>query len=300
MPGGSEDQSSEETCNQRDDDCDGETDEDAPLVLEPEDGDKASDGVDNNCNGLVDEKGGVMVPAHRSPGVWIDAYEMTVYENQDCTGTRYGENSDDYPEGFAPDSTNHTVRLYACSVPGVVPSGNLTYYRALMACVNQGKRLCSKYEYLLACSVDNGFFPYNGQAFQWGYCNDPVLTNPQRTEFSPVPAGSMEGCTARGYTFDMSGNLAEWISPTCGFAISDCPAGHEQYGIVLGWSYSNYFCYDGDEEKCNFYQFNFESVPNTPSANASRCSVPWYFHYNIYPRDTLRADFGGRCCMDGP
>ena len=33
MPGGSEDQSSEETCNQRDDDCDGETDEDAPLVL---------------------------------------------------------------------------------------------------------------------------------------------------------------------------------------------------------------------------------------------------------------------------
>ncbi len=298
MPGGSQDQSSEEICDQLDNDCDGETDEDAPLLLVAEDGDEAGDGLDNNCNGLIDEKGGVMVPAFKSPGVWIDAYEMTVYENSDCSGTRYGESSDDYPEGFYPDSTNHTVSLYSCSVPGIIPSGYLTYYRALMACRNQGKRLCSKYEYLLACSVENGFYPYNGQSFQWGYCNDPVMTYPQRTVFSPVPTGSMEGCSARGYTFDMSGNLAEWIAPLCHPAISNCPAGHENYGIVLGWSYSNLLCFHGDN--CQPNVFDFENSNAAPIPSASRCSVPPNFHYSIYPRDTLRADFGGRCCVDGP
>ena len=89
----------ESACDQLDDDCDGLTDEDAPFLLLPEIGPLAIDGIDNNCNGLVDEIGGVSTPQVRPDGstIWIDTYESTLYENPDCTGTRYGANVEDYP-----------------------------------------------------------------------------------------------------------------------------------------------------------------------------------------------------------
>ncbi len=37
--------------------------------------------------GCVESNGGVMVPMPGHP-IWIDAYEMTVYENADCSGQR--------------------------------------------------------------------------------------------------------------------------------------------------------------------------------------------------------------------
>ena len=283
MPGGSEDQSSEETCNQRDDDCDGETDEDAPFLLEAEDGDKSSDGIDNNCNGLVDEKGGVMVPVHQVDGAWIDAYETTVFEHQDCSGNRYGESPDDYPVGFPADGQNVTVTLYACSLPGIVPSGYMSRFRAQLACASQGKRLCTDEEYVNSCSSSVSLFPYDSIIFDPGTCNDC-----KGGVGHVVPTGSYGGCTARGDTFDMSGNLAEWIA-------KDGP--DPGIGFVGGWSYSRYTCYYNesfDKQECSNLDFGADDADDIIKRLYS-CPIQ-NEHYLMFYFDEAREDFGGRCC----
>jgi len=116
------------TCDGRDNDCDGEVDEGLPENDSCEVGPLARDGIDNNCDGLVDEPGGCLRPI---PGleVWIDRFEASVFLNSDCTGTRYGELEDDYPASFPAQSF-----LYACSLPGVWPSGYVTWEKARKAC----------------------------------------------------------------------------------------------------------------------------------------------------------------------
>ncbi|MFH1922497.1 MAG: MopE-related protein, partial [Planctomycetota bacterium] len=89
-----------EACDGADNDCDGQTDEDAVPVLTAEAGPLAIDGIDNNCNGLVDEPGGVLIPLPHAPGVWMTAYEIGVYENPDCLGQLFGLVADDYPIGW--------------------------------------------------------------------------------------------------------------------------------------------------------------------------------------------------------
>ncbi len=191
-------------CDGLDNDCDGETDEDA-LVLEPEDGPLAGDGLDNNCNGLVDEPGGVLVPLPGYPGTWVSAYEVTVFDGPDCTGNRYGEVDDDYPLEWPADGAA-SVDLYACSLPGIVPSGHLSWHRAQRACRAQGMRLCSKLEWGAACTGGQArAFPY-GPRFTPTACNDM-----QAGAGQVEPTGTRPGCTAGTGTWDMSGNLEEWV-----------------------------------------------------------------------------------------
>ncbi len=288
MPGGSQDQSSEEICDRLDNDCDGETDEDA-IVLEPESGAEADDGIDNNCNGLVDEKGGVMVPVNGIDGVWIDAYEMTVFDSPDCDGTgiRYGENSNDYPDGFPADGTTPTVTLYACSLPGIIPSGYMSRSRVQFACLAQGKRLCSGIEFKNACQFGDAVFPYDSYIIVPGVCNDPI-----GGAGHVVPTGTYADCSADGSTFDMSGNLAEWVSD-----VHDDHENHPDVGYVAGWSYSAEIC-DNFGKQCDPYDPDSEDSMDSLK-EALSCPVSNY-NSEEFPFDKVRRDFGGRCCMDGP
>ncbi len=284
MPGASQDQSSEEICDQHDNDCDGETDEDAPFILVAEEDNEAGDGIDNNCNGLVDEKGGVMVPVKNVEGVWIDSYETTVHENQDCSGIRYGENSDDYPAGFPADGQNVTKTLYACSLPGVIPSGYMSRYRAQLACAAQGKRLCTEEEYVNSCSNSVSLFPYDSIIFNPGSCNDP-----DGGAAHAQPAGSYPECSANG-TFDMSGNLAEWIAKN---------SEYDGVGFVGGWSYSDYVCDKQSEDPAVCIHLHKDD-PDYEDVLKRLLSCPIQNEGLLkYPIETARQDFGGRCCMDG-
>ncbi len=191
------------TCNCVDNDCDGETDEDAVMIMEPEQGPELTDGLDNNCNGVVDEPGGLMVAI--SDTVAIDLFESTIFENKDCTGTRYGESSDDYPSGF-PASGQPSAHLYACSIKGVLPSSYLSWYRAKWACEFQGKRLCTIAEYKDACMGPSlNRYPY-GAVFVSGICNDAWIDGATKSK-----TGQFSGCESEYGAFDMSGNLAEWV-----------------------------------------------------------------------------------------
>ncbi len=273
----------DDTCDGRDSDCDGEVDEDGEMLYEPESGAQAGDGLDNNCNGLVDEPGGVMVPIPGHP-IWIDAYEMTVFENADCSGVRYGAAGADYPAGWPAADEPAEVELYACSLAGRVPSGHLSWYQARRACQAQGKRLCSSSEYGSACNAGRStWYPY-GQDFVPGACNDALAGSGQ-----PEATGDRQGCTAGNGTFDMSGNLAEWLR--------DWDEARPGTAHVGGWGYACLFCEAG-----------LQCIPCRPGDEDEReimlnlidCHLQQQHPYESFPRDGQRAFIGARCCLGEP
>jgi hypothetical protein len=272
-------------CDGRDEDCDGETDEDA-LLLVPESGAQAADGIDNNCNGLIDEPGGVMVPIPGRPGVWVDAYESTVFERVDCTGARFGEWTDDYPAGW-PAVGDATVALFACSLPGLVPSGHLSWFRAERACRAQGKRMCTPTEWAMACTHEPTLrpFPY-GDLFVRGLCNDP-LSGPGEVR----PAGYHPACTSGTRTFDMSGNLAEWTNMPV-----QVPGSPDQ-AMVGGFHYLAEICDYGDS--CRSSALTEGSTAYHNVILGLNC-VPSDRYFETFPLGMLKPYLGGRCCLDGP
>ncbi len=273
------------TCDGLDEDCDGQIDEDATYLLEPELDALAHDGLDNNCNGLVDEPGGVMVPVPNVAGTWIDVYESAVYENPDCTGNLYGQAGDDYPAAW-PAVGDAQVELYACSLAGVVPGGYMSWYRADRACRAQGKRLCSRVEWQRSCNGGQStVYPY-GMIFVPGVCNDPF-----GGQGEPQAAGSRPACTAeeRAYTYDMSGNLAEWVLEQD----PDDPG----YNSVGGYGYACTICrsHGVDCRACNpgdpDDEQNIKDLLICDIRDSSRSE---------FPPEMILPFFGARCCLDGP
>ncbi len=272
------------SCDQQDNDCDGDTDEDAQPVLQPESGDQSTDGVDNNCNGLVDEKGGVMVPHPNLENVWIDSYETVVSSNEDCAGPFYGQSADDYPQEWTPGQDGGGVTLYSCSLPGVIPSGWLSWYRAKRACEAQGKRLCASEEWSISCNhASSAMYPY-GPQFIDGLCNDAwhsALTGVERVQ----PTGSLDGCTAAGQVFDASGNLAEWLNVwNLDFPTKAVFGG---YGFRCELCNQNGDCLDCDSESMpNYYDIT----------KVLRCKVYDGRYESCADTDEVREYFGVRCC----
>jgi len=272
----------ERACDGLDNDCDGQTDE-GLLPTEPELGDQATDGLDNNCNGLVDEPGGLMVEIDGLAGgrVWIDVYEATIFDNPDCTGDRYGAAGDDYPAGW-PMSGAKQIDLYACSLPGLIPSGYLSRVRATRACQAQGKRLCTRGEWVLACAVEGSKFPWGGVVLPPGTCND-ALSGPNE----PVEAAQYNQCTGIDNTYDMVGNLAEWVS--------DSHPVDPEMGLLGGGSYALEICH---------YSVCHPADPGDPFEvgqlhDLNNC-IPGDQDIDGYPPDQGLPEIGTRCCLNGP
>jgi len=265
------------SCDQTDNDCDGLTDEDATPIPEPELQHESNDGIDNNCNGVVDEPGGIMIAVDDSFA--IDVYEVSLYANEDCTGTQYGLGADDYPAGFPVDG-QRSVTVYACSMPSQLPSGYLSWYRARWACQAQGKRLCSASEWMQACQgPDRTAYPY-GQYMAAAACNigwnEPA---------DLAPTGYHPQCTNGGGTFDMSGNLFEWVYDEGRFGPDTALAG--------GGSHACQLCDAGLGCRPCDRQFDVEEVERMVNCEPDlRVSYESFYRYLAY------AWLGTRCCLD--
>jgi sulfatase modifying factor 1 len=144
-----------------------------------------------------------------------------------------------------PAQTRGSFEPMAISRPGLVPQGYLSYYLARRACHNAGKRLCSEEEWTTACrGAGRTRFPYGNQ-YQPLRCNvyrqlhpayvlhgdssfghtDPRLNLVVENGSDPLLrlTGGTPGCASRwgeDAIYDLVGNLDEWISRACSWAVS--------------------------------------------------------------------------------
>lgn len=155
-------------------------------------------GVDDNCDGLVDN------------GLDVSAFEMQLVP---------GSNPAVYVDRFEaarPDATPMSAGILetvACSKAGVLPWTGGSYGEAEAACAARGAgfRLCSAAELEAACrgSMDT-LYPY-GAAYDGMICNG--VDNPAAAAMAPVATGSLAMCVVGDPgAFDLSGNVAEWTS----------------------------------------------------------------------------------------
>src|SRR4029453_15087663 len=108
--------------------------------------------------------------------------------------------TNDYPPCGA---NGNCADVFAVSIPGVLPSANITWFQAEEAGANSGKRLPPSAGGQGGAHRSRGPGRNNGEA----RCNttgvDPPLT---------PPTGSRSGCVSTRGAFDMVGNVAEWVA----------------------------------------------------------------------------------------
>jgi formylglycine-generating enzyme required for sulfatase activity len=107
--------------------------------------------------------------------------------------------TDDYAP-CADNGQNCANDIYAVSLPGVMPSANLTWFQAQAACTNAGKRLPSNAEWQAAVAGT----PDPGPDDRAKDCNT-------RSSMA-LPAGSRSGCVSADGAFDMVGNVEEYVA----------------------------------------------------------------------------------------
>jgi hypothetical protein len=113
--------------------------------------------------------------------------------------TQLGLPLDDYAP-CEDSGQNCSDDIYAVSLPGVVPSADITWFQAQAACKNARKRLPSNAEWQAAVIGTPDPGPDDGATD----CNT----------FSKVvvATGSRSGCVSADGAFDMVGNLEEWVA----------------------------------------------------------------------------------------
>lgn len=130
----------------------------------------------------------------------------------DLTGggaTELGTAGDNY--ALCNDNGTGCDNLYAVSIAGILPSGNITWLQAQQACANSLKRLPSNAEWQQAANGTQDPGPDNGTTD----CN----TNSTQ---AVANTGSRSGCVSRFGAYDMVGNLYEWVADLIP-ASTSCP-----------------------------------------------------------------------------
>jgi formylglycine-generating enzyme required for sulfatase activity len=186
---------------------------------------------------LTGPAGACQPDATQAGSVCIDKYEASAWEVpasspsgrsnrelisriQDGTATlaaltaggamQKGMSSGDYP--CADDGQDCVGRVYALSIPGVMPSAYITWFQAQQACANSRKRLPSNADWQMAVAGT----PAGGAG------DDGTSDCNTDSTFASVPTGSRRHCVSAWGAYDMVGNVDEWVadwvpqSTTCG------------------------------------------------------------------------------------
>ena len=142
---------------------------------------------------------------------WVDRYEASAWEFDDCSGDQYGETTiDDYPADL-PNTGNWetaTPPVYACSVPGVTPSRMLTWFQAQQSCAASGKDLCSNEQWQAAAAGTSD--PGSNDGIGGGACHTSG-SGPRLTGNAGGTPTASTSCMSAWGAEDMVGNLCEWV-----------------------------------------------------------------------------------------
>lgn len=128
----------------------------------------------------------------------------------DAGAIQVGAASDDW--GLCGDTGALCTGFFAVSLAGVTPAAHGTWFQAVEACGNSGKRLPSNIEWQKAATNT----PDNG---------DNGTTNCNVTNAGAVtPTGSRSVCVSSAGAFDMVGNLSEWVADWVPASDGGCPS----------------------------------------------------------------------------
>jgi Sulfatase-modifying factor enzyme 1/Putative metal-binding motif len=166
------------------------------------------DGIDNDCDGLVDELDSASNRTTDDALVYIQSSNVTMYAYE---ASRYDATATS--AGF--DSTRR-----GCTVPGKMPWTNVTMGEAEKACELLGPswRLCTAADWQAACEgMPKTIFPY-GASYVAADCNGNDYETAMSKTPAPIATGAAGNCVSVISTnpslklFDMSGNVKEWTA----------------------------------------------------------------------------------------
>ena len=157
---------------------------------------EACNGVDDDCDGVVDED--IVDDMVKVGAIFVDRYEAS-----------------------RPDATAASPGLLenrACVKVGVLPWTQASFAEASAACAGRGARLCTSAELVAACEGGTA-----GKAYPYGASYNPVACNGE--DYDGVAGGvdddivqptGLSSCKSSGDIYDLSGNVAEWTSTVTG------------------------------------------------------------------------------------
>jgi hypothetical protein len=101
--------------------------------------------------------------------------------------------------------------------PGTFPELTDTWFAAIRLCAAQGKRLCTKDEWINACEGASGMTfsstdappDDGGTGFGYRFCN--TSGSEASSTSSPAASGSFPNCRSDYGVYDLTGNLREWV-----------------------------------------------------------------------------------------
>jgi hypothetical protein len=212
-------------------------------------GEESCDGVDNDCDCLVDE-GLLCCPEGMEVVSGLFCMDKWEASRPDATATSYGIDTS-----------------MAISQSGVLPwntgPGSSGWNVARDACAAAGKRLCSPSEWYEACAGPGEMTYAYGNDYDPDICNgiDAHCETPYEgcghedylagdIHFHIEPTGAFPSCTNPDGIFDLNGNLWEWVGD----------GGLSQRGGA-------YNCGDS----AFLHQCTFESSPGRPAAGFRCC-----------------------------
>ena len=249
-----------ELCDNKDNDCDGRTDE----IWDDPTGTRC--GGNGPCLGIRDSV------------VTVSAAGYNIYQF----------------EASRPDASNTSqgaLATRACSVTNKKPWTSVTYVQAQAACASAGKRLCrtnrttcasmvainpANDEFGLACAsgrtcnASQPTFPY-GCSYATQTCNGNDNSQQSIATGSKVNCTTNDLDTANGtqVAFDMSGNVSEWTDD-CGGMLPD---GRNIYTLRGGDYLSGFFSGVGSALECDFYQVQVAANYSHPSTGFRCCTT---------------------------